>query len=106
MIKLYPNVLRNFCTKCRKSPEITELGEKVQKLESELNGAYKENQQNTTQIMEQMKKMKEFELENKDLTTRLQANIEYSNKNAIILEEKVSLHLYGRPKRLGICRYF
>lgn len=66
-----------------------ELGDKVQKLESELNGAYKENQQNTTQIMELMTKVKELEFENKDLKSKLQANIDYNEKNALVLGEKV-----------------
>lgn len=83
-----------------------ELGEKVQQLETELNGAYKERQQNTTQIIEQMKKMKDLELENNDLKTKLQANIDYNDKNAAILEERVNLRFYYSAKRLGICRCF
>jgi len=73
---------------------VLELGDKVQKLESELNGAYKENQQNTTQIMELMTKVKELELENKDLKANLQANIDYNNKNALILDDRVKLYRY------------
>jgi regulator of replication initiation timing len=91
--------LRNFGAECRKPTEILELGDKIQRLESELNGAYKENQQNTTQIMELMRKVKELELENKDLNAKLQANIDYNNKNALILEDKVMYHMNCSLKR-------
>eukprot|EP00826_Nyctotherus_ovalis_P006524 TRINITY_DN1155_c0_g1_i5.p1 TRINITY_DN1155_c0_g1~~TRINITY_DN1155_c0_g1_i5.p1 ORF type:complete len:323 (+),score=7.56 TRINITY_DN1155_c0_g1_i5:504-1472(+) len=53
--------------------------------------------------MELMTKVKELELENKDLKSKLQANIDYNEKNALVLGEKViSIHvLVQRDRQLA-----
>lgn len=79
-----------FCFWWHRQPaEVLELNNKVQRLESELNGTYKENQQNATQILELTKKIKELEFDHREMETKLRASNEYNNQKDIIIKQNV-----------------
>ena len=105
MSPLYQNNYRIALISFRQPAEVIELNTKVQKLESELNGTYKENQANTAQILELTKKVKELELEKKDYEMKLQAAKEYSDQSVIVLEKKVASFLIIVQRTHGYARY-
>jgi len=75
----------------RKSPQESELTEKIRTLESELTGTYKEHKESTMQILELTRSLKESEMQRKSLENQVQAMKEYNDHNANIISQKVFL---------------
>ena len=66
-----------------------QLNEKIRKLENELNGTYKDQQATTMQVLDLTKRLKDVEIEKKELENKLAAANEYNKENAEIIIQKV-----------------
>ena len=66
-----------------------QLYEKIRKLEEEKSGTYKDQQETTMQILGLTKKLRDVEIEKKELENKLSAAQEYNKENAAIILQKV-----------------